>query len=133
MRCCRVPGNTPIQPDVKTIQLTREFPYLPSESERRLSPVLSLSHSLSVCLSLSLSLSSIFSLPLAFIPSMESRASQNTHCNRCARYVFLLLCQRNNLGQTKTRTQPQHIYRERYLCVCVRKITMQKKIRWKGS
>ncbi|CAB1431242.1 unnamed protein product, partial [Pleuronectes platessa] len=31
--CCRAPGNAPIRPDVKTIQLTREFPHLPSESE----------------------------------------------------------------------------------------------------
>lgn len=76
--CCWAPGNTPIQPDVKTIQLTREFPYLPSESECRLSPFLS------VCLSVCVSL---FSLPLALIPSMEKRASQNTHSNGCCVYT----------------------------------------------
>ena len=36
---------------------------------------------------------------------MESRASQNTHCNRCARYVFLLLCQKRGLGKLNHLTQ----------------------------
>lgn len=98
--CCWAPGNAPVLPDVKTIRLTREFPYLPSESECRLSPACSLFLSLSVCLSVPL-----FSLPLALIPSMESRASQNTHCNRCARYVFLIQCQKSGLGIPKTQTQ----------------------------
>lgn len=53
--CCRAPGSAPIQPDVKTIQITREFPYLPSESEWRLSPALSLSLRLFLSLSFSLS------------------------------------------------------------------------------
>lgn len=58
------------------------IPSPPPESECRLSPAFSLysalpaslSRSLFVCLSVSL-----FSLPLALIPSMESRTSQNTH------------------------------------------------------
>lgn len=38
---CGAPGNSPIQPDVKTILLIREFPHLlPPESECRLSPSL---------------------------------------------------------------------------------------------
>lgn len=53
-----------------------------------------LSHSL--CLSVCLSL---FSLPVALIPSMESRASQNTHCNRCARYVLQPMSQKSGLGK----------------------------------
>lgn len=54
-RCC-APGNTPTQPDVKTIQLTREFPELLYESECRLSPYRSLSLSPSVCPSAGVSL-----------------------------------------------------------------------------
>lgn len=67
--CCRAPGMAPTAPDVKTIQHTREFPYLLSDSECRLppAPLLPPALCLSVCLSLLL-----FSLPLALIPPMES-------------------------------------------------------------
>lgn len=64
--CCRAPGNAPVQPDVKTIGFTREFPYLHSESECRLSPAPPpppTSVCLSVCLSaLIFSASSIHSI-----------------------------------------------------------------------